>query len=478
MKQGIQTRPRIAILLISAVVSGCAVGPKYVRPQFPTPDSYKEAPAVAAVLQPAQPNDAASRREWWQAFGSGPLSSLEEQLVAGNPSLAEADARFRQAKAVVRQDRAAYAPTIGTSLSADRLHGSSGALNGIEAGTGQYSLTGDVSWEPDFWGRVRQTVAAAVASAQAARGDLENARLSLTATLALDYFQLRSFDADLVLLNETIEAYERSLTLTQNQYNAGLVARTDVAQAETQLASARAQAVDVTLQRAQMEHAIAVLIGVAPSALSLQPAPLDGEPPPVPLEVPSRLLERRADVAAAERRVAAANAQIGVAASAFFPIVSLTGSVGLQANAFAQWLAWPSRFWLVGPTLALTLFDGGARQAARANAQAAYDAEAATYRQVILTVFQDVEDNLAAQRLLADESQQQQAAATAARTALDVSLNQYRAGLVSYLAVVTSQSTSLTAERTLVAVTARRYEAAVQLIKALGGGWDGRLDVS
>jgi NodT family efflux transporter outer membrane factor (OMF) lipoprotein len=478
MRQGIQTRPRIAILLISAVVSGCAVGPKYVRPQFPTPDSYKEAPAGAAVLQPALPNDAASRREWWQAFGNEPLSNLEEQLVAGNPSLAEADARFRQAKAVVRQDRAAYAPTIGTSLSADRLHGSSGALNGIEAGTGQYSLTGDVSWEPDFWGRVRQTVAAGVASAQAARGDLENARLSLTAALALDYFQLRSFDADLVLLNETIEAYERSLTLTQNQYNAGLVARTDVAQAETQLASARAQAVDATLQRAQMEHAIAVLIGVAPSALSLQPAPLDGEPPPVPLELPSRLLERRADVAAAERRVAAANAQIGVAASAFFPIVSLTGSIGFQASALAQWLAWPSRFWSVGPTLALTLFDGGARQAARANAQAAYDAEAATYRQVILTVFQDVEDNLAAQRLLADESQQQQAAATAARTALDVSLNQYRAGLVSYLAVVTSQSTSLTAERTLVAVTARRYEAAVQLIKALGGGWDGRLDVS
>jgi NodT family efflux transporter outer membrane factor (OMF) lipoprotein len=478
MRQGIQTRPRIAILLISAVVSGCAVGPKYVRPQFPIPDSYKEAPAGTEVLQPALPNDAAPRREWWQAFGNDPLSNLEEQLVAGNPSLAEADARFRQAKAVVRQDRAAYAPTIGTSLSADRLHGSSGALNGIEAGTGQYSLTGDVSWEPDFWGRVRQTVAAAVASAQAARGDLENARLSLTATLALDYFQLRSFDADLVLLNETIEAYERSLTLTQNQYNAGLVARTDVAQAETQLASARAQAVDLTLQRAQMEHAIAVLIGVAPSALSLQPAPLDGEPPPVPLEVPSRLLERRADVAAAERRVAAANAQIGVAASAFFPIVSLTGSVGLQASAIAQWLAWPSRFWSVGPTLALTLFDGGARQAARANAQAAYDAEAATYRQVILTVFQDVEDNLAAQRLLADESQQQQAAATAARTALDVSLNQYRAGLVSYLAVVTSQSTSLTAERTLVALTARRYEAAVQLIKALGGGWDGRLDVS
>jgi NodT family efflux transporter outer membrane factor (OMF) lipoprotein len=474
MRRRIGGRARIPILLMSVVLSGCSVGPRYVRPQFPTPDSYKEAPAGTEVLQPALPNDAASRRDWWQAFGSVPLSSLEEQLVAGNPSLAEADARFRQAKAVVRQDRAAYAPTIGTSLSADRIHGSSGALSGAA----QYALTGDVSWEPDFWGRVRKTVAAGVASAQAARGDVENARLSLTATLALDYFQLRSFDADLVLLDENIEAYERSLALTQNQYNAGLVARTDVAQAETQLASARAQAVDVTLQRAQMEHAIAVLIGVAPSALSLQPAPLDGEPPPVPLELPSRLLERRADVAAAERRVAAANAQIGVATSAFFPTVTLTGSVGFQASALVQWLAWPSRFWSLGPTLALTLFDGGARQAARANAQAAYDAEAATYRQVILTGFQDVEDNLAAQRLLADESKQQQAAATAARTALDVSLNQYRAGLVSYLAVVTSQSTSLTAERTVVALTARRYEAAVQLIKALGGGWDGRLDVS
>ena len=478
MRTGKKRRTRISILLTSALLSGCSVGPRYVRPQFPTPDSYKEAPAGTEVLQPALPNDAAPRRDWWQAFGNGPLSNLEQQLIAGNPSLAEADARFRQAKAVVRQARAAYAPTIGTSLSADRIHGSSGALNGVEAGAAQYALTSDVSWEPDFWGRVRQTVAGGVASAQAARGDLENARLSLTATLAIDYFQLRSFDADLVLLDETIEAYERSLTLTQNQYNAGLVARTDVAQAETQLASARAQAVDVRLQRAQMEHAIAALIGVAPSALSVQSAPLEGEPPPVPLELPSRLLERRADVAAAERRVAAANAQIGIATSAFFPIVTLTGSAGFQASALEQWLMWPSRFWTLGPSLALTLLDGGARHAARANAQAAYDAEAATYREAVLTGFQDVEDNLAAQRLLADESKQQQIAATAARTALDVSLNQYRAGLVSYLAVVTSQSTSLTAERTLVVLTARRYEAAVQLIKALGGGWDGRLDVS
>jgi NodT family efflux transporter outer membrane factor (OMF) lipoprotein len=478
MRPRTKRRARLSILLTSALLSGCSVGPRYVRPQFPTPGSYKEAPAGTEVLQPALPNDAAPRRDWWQAFGNGPLSNLEEQLISGNPSLAEADARFRQAKAVVRQARAAYAPTIGTSLSANRIHGSSGALTGVEAGAAQYALTGDVSWEPDFWGRVRQTVAAGVASAQAARGDLENARLSLTATLALDYFQLRSFDADLVLLDETIEAYERSLTLTQNQYNAGLVARTDVAQAETQLASARAQAVDVRLQRAQMEHAIAALIGVAPSALSVQPAPLDGEPPPVPLELPSRLLERRADVVAAERRVAAANAQIGIATSAFFPTVTLTGSAGVQASALEQWLAWPSGFWTLGPSLALTLLDGGARHAARANAQAAYDAEAATYREVVLTGFQDVEDNLAAQRLLADELKQQQVAATAARTALDVSLNQYRAGLVSYLAVVTSQSTSLTAERTLVALTARRYEAAVQLIKALGGGWDGRLDVS
>ena len=338
----------------------------------------------------------------------------------------------------------------------------------------QYDVGAGVSWEPDFWGRVRQTVAADVASSQAAAGDLESARLSLSATLALDYFQLRSLDAELTLLNATIDAYQRSYDLTLNQYNAGLVARVDVAQAETLLEEARAQVLETQLARAQTEHAIAVLVGVPPAALTLAPTPLGGEPPAVPAELPSRLLERRPDIAAAERRVAAANAEIGVASAAFFPSLALTASGGVRSSSLAQWLTWPSRFWTLGPALAFTIFDGGARRAARTSAYAVYDEEAASYRQVVLNALQDVEDNLAAQRLLALEAERQRQAVAAAQTALDVSLNQYRAGLVSYLPVATAQSTLLSNQRTLVSLDARRFDAAVQLIKALGGGWDSR----
>jgi NodT family efflux transporter outer membrane factor (OMF) lipoprotein len=471
----------LLILLLPAMISGCVVGPPYVNPVVTLPAAYKEIPDGTDVLRPAQPNDAAPRHDWWAAFGDERLTALEAQLLLSNPSLAEAEARFRQARASVSQARAAYAPTVSASVSVDRSRGLPPSRSSVSAGpepVTQYALNGGVSWEPDFWGRVRQTVAVGVASAQAAVGDLESARLSLAAELAQDYFQLRSLDSDLALLNETIEAYQRSLTLTQNQYNAGLVARADVAQAETLLESARAQAVDTRLQQAEEEHAIAVLVGSIPSSFALQALPLDGEPPQVPVELPSRLLERRPDIAAAERRVAAANAQIGMASSAFFPSVALTGSAGFQAGALGQLLTWPSGFWSLGPALAMTVFDGGARRAARAGAKAAYDEGVGGYRQVVLTAFQDVEDNLAAERLLAEESQRQRDATVAAQTALDVSLNQYRAGLVSYLPVATAQSMLLTSQRALVGLTARRFGAAVQLIRALGGGWEGRLDIA
>jgi NodT family efflux transporter outer membrane factor (OMF) lipoprotein len=370
-------------------------------------------------------------------------------------------------------------PTIGLSTSVERSQAPAGrgtTVPAIAEPFTQYSLSSSVSWEPDFWGRVRQTVAAGVASAQAAAGDVENGRLALTANLALDYFQLRSLDAELALLSKTIDAYQRSLTLTQNQYNAGLVARSDVAQAETLLEAARAQSLDTQLQRAQTEHAIAALVGVVPSALALEPMSLDGEPPVVPPELPSRLLERRPDVAAAERRVMAANAEIGVATSAFFPTVAINGSFGFQATALQEWLTWPSRFWSLGPALALTLFDGGARQAARAGAHAAFDEATDAYRQAVLTAFQDVEDNLAAQRLLADESQRQQAAVGAAQRALDISLNQYRAGLISYLQVAVAQTALLTNERTLVALTERRFSAAFSSSKpSAAAGMDGSM---
>jgi NodT family efflux transporter outer membrane factor (OMF) lipoprotein len=477
-------------LLLAALVSGCAVGPAYVRPALPVPAAYKEAPVGADVLEPAHPIDAVPRRAWWEDFADPRLNDLEARLLRSNPTLAQADARVREARALIAGNRAGYFPTVGVSTSVDRsrigavrdgsVSSTTGQATTAPAATGpstQYDLAGSVSWEPDFWGRVRRTVEASVASAQAATGDLENARLSLTANLALDYFQARSLDAELALLSQTIEAYQRSFTLTQNQYNAGLVARADVAQAEALLEAARAQLVDTGLQRAQMEHAVAVLAGEAPAVFTLPALPLDGVPPAVPAELPSRLLERRADIAAAERRVAAANAQVGVATSAFFPTVSLTGSAGFSASAVAQWLTWPSRIWSLGPALAATVFDGGARRAARTGAVAAYDEQVGAYKEVVLTAFQEVEDNLAAQRLLADESTRQQAAVAAARRALDVSLNQYRAGLVSFLPVATAQSTLLTDERTLTALTARRFAAAVQLIEALGGGWDARRDL-
>jgi NodT family efflux transporter outer membrane factor (OMF) lipoprotein len=467
----------MALLAVACGVA-CTVGPRYVPPTPPDAARFKEQAPGTEALQPAAPADTHERGVWWTAFGDARLDALERQALGANPTLAQAEARYRQARALLRQDRAAALPTASVSASATRSQaparrGSSVAA--ITAPFDQYTVSGDLSWEADLWGRVRQTVSAGRATAQAAAGDVESARLSLTAQLASDYFQLRSLDAELALFQETVTAYERSFTLTQNQYNAGIVARADVAQAETQLESARAQAADVTLQRAQLEHAIAVLAGTLPAALTLDAQPLTGEPPPVPAVMASRLLERRPDVAAAERRVAAANAQLGVASAAFFPSVTIGASGGFEATRIVQWLAWPSRFWSLGPSLALTVLDFGARRAARERAVAAYDETVAAYREVVLSAFQDVEDNLAASRLLADEAAHQQKAIAAAQQALDISLNQYRAGLVSFLQVATEQATLLTSQRAAVTVSARRYAAAVQLVRALGGGWTGPL---
>jgi NodT family efflux transporter outer membrane factor (OMF) lipoprotein len=479
MTATLRTAAAAALVAIPLAIAGCAARVPYVPPAMPMPSAYKEVAVDPSVLQPAQPSDAAPRAEWWSVFGDARLDDLESKLMAGNPSLAQGEARFRQARALTAHDRAAYMPTVTAGTSVQNSHGATGggtSGSGASLSATQFDVSAGVSWEPDFWGRVRQTVAADVASSQAAAGDLESARLSLSATLAFDYFQVRSFDAELALLNATIEANQRSYDLTLNQYNAGLVARLDVAQAETLLEEARAQVLESQLARAQTEHAIAVLVGVPPAALTLDSMPLAGDPPSVPSELPSRLLERRPDIAAAERRAAAANAEIGVASAAFFPSLGLTASGGFRATSLADWLSWPSRFWTLGPALALTVFDGGARRAARANAYAVYDEEAGSYRQVVLSALQDVEDNLAAEHLLALEAERERQAVAAAQTALDVSLNQYRAGLVSYLPVATAQSTLLSNQRALVNLDARRFDAAVQLIKALGGGWDLRRD--
>ena len=465
---------------VSVVVSSgaCTLGPKYTVPTVQTPAAFKEVPQSSDGMQPAQPGDAAHRGLWWNVFGDAHLNDLENRLVAGNPTLAQAEARYQQARALVRENRSQLYPNAGVSASVERGRQSTrqgGTIVNSQAASTQYSVQGTASWELDFWGRVRQTVSASVATAQASAGDRETTRLSLAAELATDYFQLRSLDAASRLFDETIDAYQRSYTLTQNQYSAGIVARADVAQAETQLESARAQAIDLKLQRAQLEHAIAILVGVPPSALSLDISPLAGDPPLVPADVPSRLLERRPDIAAAERRVAAANAQIGVASAAFFPTITLGASAGFETTQLQKLLSWPSGFWSVGPALALTVFDAGARRAARARATASYDETVGAYRETVLGAFADVEDNLAAQRLLADESARQQAAVAAARQALDISLNQYRAGLINYLQVAVGQTTLLANQREEVSLMARRYAAAIALVRALGGGWNGQL---
>jgi NodT family efflux transporter outer membrane factor (OMF) lipoprotein len=468
-------RARFAIALCMAVPSlltACIAPPRYVVPPVPVPPAYKELGPAAADLQLAQPRDQVSRQGWWGIFSDAELADLESQIAGHNPTIAEAEARVREARALLRQDRAGYFPVVTGTTSATRSTGGTDFRTATGGTFTDYSLGVGASWEPDFWGRVRSTVAAGTASVQAATGDLESARLSVSADLAADYFQLRSLDSELALFDQTIDAYQRAATLSENQYNAGIVSRSDVEQANTQLASAQAQAIDVRLQRAQLEHAIAVLIGEPPAMLSLPPMPLNGDPPGVPVDVPSRILERRPDIAAAERRVAAANAQIGVASAPFFPSVTLGGSAGLQATHLADWLSWPARVWSVGPALALTLFDGGARRAAKAQAVASYDEIAGAYRQTVLSAFQDVEDNLAAEHLLADEADRAQAAVTAAQRALDISLNQYRAGIVSYLQVATQQTALLTSQRTAVSLTGRRFAAAVQLVRALGGGWD------
>jgi NodT family efflux transporter outer membrane factor (OMF) lipoprotein len=468
---------RAAVAVASACVfaAGCVHPPKYEPPKMATPAAYKE--QGADLLQPAQPSDHAPRPAWWETFNDPKLNELETRLMASNPTLAQAVARYAQAAALIRENRSQFYPQVGVSggVLAGRPSSAQGGTTSVKIAT-DYTLRGDFAWEADLWGRIRQTVSVAVANAQATAGDREALKLSLAAQLATTYFALRTFDAEIVLLNETTQAYEKSYQLTQNQYNAGLVARADVAQAQTLLEGARAQSIDVSLQRAQAEHAIAVLIGEMPAALAIDTMPINGEPPRLPPEMPSRLLERRPDIAAAERRVAAANSQIGVATSAFFPTLGISASVGLQTTTLQKLLSWPAGFWSVGPTLAYQLFDGGARRAVKAGAVAAYDVTIGAYRETVLTAFQDVEDNLAAQRLLAEEFDHQQLAVTAAQQALDISLNQYRAGLISYLQVAIEQAQLLNNQRSALSITGRRYGAAVGLIRALGGGWDGRLD--
>jgi len=465
-------------LLAAIALAGCRVGPNYVRPEAPLTAAYKEPPPDdskdAGVWKPAQPSDVVLRAKWWELFGDDRLNALEEQVSVANQNLKAAEARFREARALIGYARAAEFPTIGVSPGISSLRDSPNQpyfpLPNSHS-TRDFQLPLDLSYEVDLWGRIRRSVVAAGEEAQASAADLETVKLTLHAELAIDYFELRSADAQQRLLDETVEAYSDSLQLTQARLEGGASPESDVAQAKTQLDTARVQATDIAVRRAQYEHAIAVLIGQPPASFALPPTPLESQPPTVPVGVPSELLQRRPDIAAAERRAGEANEQIGIAIAAYYPSLSLNGSAGFESSSVANWFNWPSRFWAVGLSLAQTVFDGGRRRAGTAAARAAYDASIADYRQTTLNAFQEVEDNLAALRILQREGEQQDEAVESAKNNLRIFNDRYVGGRDSYLQVITAQTTYLGNERNQVDIRRRRMDATVLLVKALGGGW-------
>jgi NodT family efflux transporter outer membrane factor (OMF) lipoprotein len=466
-----------AVLLLS----GCMVGPKYVKPTAPLAPGFKETTdwKEGEGWRIAEPEDALVRGNWWELYGDGKLNELEEQVNASNQTLKIAEANLRQARAAIRFNRAAEAPTIGTapSISAVRDSARQPYFPASEAnnGTGDFTLPLDLSYEIDLWGRVRRTVTASREEAQASAADLETARLSLHAEVAIDYFEIRSADAQERLLGDTVNAYSEALDLTKDRFEGGAAPKSDVAQAQTQLDAARVQATDIRVQRAQYEHALAILMGKPPAMFDLPPVPLNLEPPTmpsIPVALPAQLLERRPDIAAAERRMAAANEQIGIAQAAYYPTLNLAAVAGLEGSSLLNWFSWPSRFWAVGPGLSETLFDAGRRRATSESAKAGYDSAIANYRQTVLTSFQQVEDNVVVLRVLQTESAQQHDTTEAAEETLRLFQNRYAGGVDTYLQVVTSQTTALANERNDIDIMRRQFEANVLLIKALGGGWD------
>ncbi|WP_175763125.1 efflux transporter outer membrane subunit [Burkholderia ambifaria] len=471
-------RPLSAAVAVATAVllAGCAVGPDYHRPDTSIPAAFKEAPAGWKVAQPA---DRADRGPWWAVYNDPQLDALIGKLNASNQTIAQSAAAYRQARALVAEARAAYFPTVGLTASGSRARSGRTSTSSSASGFGSsssisnsYSVGLDASWEPDLWGKVSRSVSAQRAGEAAAAADLANARLSQQALLAQTYFQLRTSDALQRLLDDTVKSYGDSLRLTQNQYAQGVAARADVIQAQTQLQSAQAASIDNGVARAQYEHAIATLIGEPASTFSLPPNPLTAQPPITPVDVPSALLERRPDIAAAERRAASANEQIGVAIAAFFPTLTLSATGGFQSSVWSQLFTLPARFWTVGPQLAATLFDAGLRAAQTDAARATYDQDVAAYRLAVLTAFQDVEDNLASQRILAQEVDVQRQAVDSAEHALAIVTNQYKAGTVAYLNVLSAQTTAFTAQQKLATIAGQRMVSSVGLVKALGGGWD------
>jgi NodT family efflux transporter outer membrane factor (OMF) lipoprotein len=458
--------------LVTVLLAGCMVGPEYTKPSVPMTPTFKE----GGGWKVAQPADRLPRGAWWQVYGDPELSALADQVAAANQDLKIAEARYRQARAAILFNRASLFPTIsaGAGASTTRLSDNRPFLSpGVSLGnSGDFLVSLDMSYEVDLWGRIRRTVAASRQEAQATAADVETAKLSLQAALVMAYFELRAADEQQRLLDATLKAYAASLELTKNRFEEGAAPKSDVALAQTQLDTTQAQATDIGVQRAQLEHAIAILIGVPPAAFSLPPKPQPLKPPDIPVGVPSELLERRPDIAAAERRVAEANEQIGIAEAAYYPTVTLNASVGFESTSPASLLQAPSLLWAVGLSMTQTLFDAGRRKATSDAARAAYDATVANYRQATLTAFQQVEDNLAALRILAQEADEQRRAVESSQESLQLSTNRYEGGADSYLQVLTTQTVALSNERVEVDILRRRMDASVLLIKALGGGWD------
>ena len=462
---------RVLIAVAALQLTGCVVGPKYHPPAVQAPPAYKE----VGDWKPAQPNDQNLGGTWWTIFQDPQLDALESQVNVSNQNLKAATAQYQQARAALGYNRADYYPTVTVDPAATRTRVSSNApTNTILRGAtyNDFVLPFDVSYQADVWGRVRRTVESYREQAQASAADLATVNLSMHADLAVDYFEARSLDAEEQLLNSTVKEYEQALELNENRFQGGIASEVDVEQAKTILQTTQAQAIDVGVARAQYEHAVAILIGKPPAEFSLPPLPLSAPPPHVPISLPSELLERRPDIAAAERLVASANAQIGVAKTAYYPLVNLGASGGFESSAITTLINGPSGLWSIGLSAVGTVFDVGRRRSLNDQARAAYDYRVAAYRQNVLTGFQQVEDNLAAVRILEHEAQVQDEAVAAAQRSLDLSVIRYKGGVTNYLEVITAQNAALTDEVTAVNILGRRMANTVLLIQALGGGWD------
>jgi NodT family efflux transporter outer membrane factor (OMF) lipoprotein len=469
----------ISLATLACVCAGCKVTPKYVAPTAPVPPAYQEAAsaqtATADGWKAAVPADAFEKNHWWEIYRDPQLNALEERIEVDNQSLKAAAARFTEARAMVSETRSQKKPSLGANggIARDRQSLTKGVPPpASESDYGDFTLGLTASWEPDLWGRIGTLINSSVQQAQASAADLENVRLSLHAELAADYLMLRCLDNEKAVLTDSVQAYAKALKMMEDRYQGGVANRADVEQARTQLEAASAQEADLSESRTHYLHAIAVLTGQLPEGFAIAERTQTLVPPSIPMGVPSELLERRPDIAAAERRVALANSQVGLAHTAYYPQVILSAAIGLNAASLDKWFTAPSRYWAVGPSLTQTLFDAGRRRAGVAQAASKYDESVANYRQSVLTAFQQVEDSMSSLRILEEEAARQQRAVAAARSAEELSMNRYQGGMVTYLEVISTQSTRLQNERIAVGIERRRMEASVALIRALGGGWN------